>query len=161
MLRLSTYIILCMLLVSCGASKNLPVDSQMDSVSVVIKESVIYKDSIIYVEVPVESDKAILPASDTSHLETSLAVSEAWVVDGRLNHTLSNKQDKKIAKVIAIPVYLREEKAESLSNKVLIKELEKSLNNWQSFRMTLGTIVMIIITVWLLIKLAKRFLLGV
>ena len=160
MLRLSTYIILCVLLVSCGASKNLPVDSQTDSVSVVIKESVIYKDSIIYVEVPVESDKAILPASDTSHLETSLAVSEAWVIDGRLNHTLIHKQDK-IAKVVAIPVYIREEKAESLSNKVLIKEVEKNLNNWQSFRITLGTIVIIVFIVWLLFKLAKRFLLGV
>lgn len=155
-----TYIAITLLLAGCGASRQLPVDAVRDSVSVVIKESVIYRDSIIYVEVPVEADKAILPVADTSHLETSLAVSDAWVADGRLNHTLSHKQER-LAKVITMPVYLRSEQTEHLTHQVVVKEVEKQLNWWQNFRMSLGTISLIVVFVWLVIMLIKRFLLRV
>ncbi len=160
MKRLITYIIITLLLVGCGAYKHLPVEAVKDSVSVVIKESVIYRDSIVYVEVPAEADKSILPVADTSHLETSLAVSDAWVVDGQLNHTLSHKQER-LEKVVTIPVYLRSEQTDRLSHQVVVKEIEKQLNWWQSFRITLGTIFIIIILVWLFLGLIKRFLLRV
>lgn len=157
---LFTYIVLTLTLAGCGASKHFPVDAVRDSVSVVVKESVIYRDSIIYVEVPAETDKAILPVADTSHLETSLAVSDAWVTDGRLNHTLSHKQER-LAKVITMPVYLRSEQTEHLSHQVVVKEVEKQLNWWQSFRMSIGTIALIVVLVWLVLMLIKRFLLRV
>lgn len=160
MKRLLSYFAFTLLLASCCASKHIPVEAAKDSVSVIIKESVVYRDSIIYVEVPVEADKAILPVADTSHLETSLAVSDAWVVDGRLNHTLSHKQER-IAKVITMPVYLRSEETEHLSHQVVLKEVEKQLNWWQSFRISLGTIALIVVLVWLVFMLIKRFLLRV
>lgn len=160
MKRLFTSIFIMLLLAGCGASKHLPVDAVRDSVSIVVKESVIYRDSIIFVEVPKETDKAILPLADTSHLETSLAVSDAWVADGRLSHTLSHKQER-LAKVITMPVYLRSEQTERLSHQVVLKEVEKQLNWWQSFRMSLGTIATIVVLVWLVLLLIKRFFLRV
>ena len=157
---LLTYVIVALIFISCSTCKHLPIESNRDSVSVVVKESVIYRDTIIYVEVPVENDRTILPVADTSHLETSLAVSDAWVVDGRLNHTLSHKQER-LAKVITMPVYLRSEQTEHLSHQVVVKEVEKQLNWWQNFRMSVGTIALIVLFVWLVFMLIKRFLLRV
>ena len=100
-------IIIAMALVfccSCGAPKvAMTTDVQKDSVSVVIKESVIYRDTTIYVEVPVEVIKEVLPDADTSHLETSLAVSDAWLANGKLNHTLMHKSDARIEQTIPVP----------------------------------------------------------
>ena len=160
MKRLITLITIALLMISCGASRHLPVEAVRDSVSVVVKESIVYKDTIIYIEVPAESDKAVIPAADTSHLETSLAVSEAWVTDGRLNHTLRHKQER-LAKIMTMRVYLRSEQTEHLSHEVVVKEVEKQLNWWQSFRMTLGTLFIIVILVWLFLGLIKRFFLRV
>lgn len=152
---------LCLLfLCSCGAQKALPVESQKDSVTVVIKESVIYKDSIIYVEVPVEVDKAIILDTDTSRVETSLAVSEAWVTSGQLNHTIKNKPDARLPKVVNIPTYIKEENVENIKEKVIMQkiEVEKPLNSWQTFRMTLGTIALVIVAIWAVFKVVKKWL---
>ena len=126
---------------SCGAPKvAMTTDVQKDSVSVVIKESVIYRDTTIYVEVPVEVIKEILPDTDTSHLETSLAISEAWVNAGKLNHTLTHK-DAKIEQTIPVPEKHTQKDSVNVSIKEGVKEMpvevEKPLNAWQSFRMSL------------------------
>ena len=155
------FIILAILLLSsCGAYSRLPLETQKDSISVVVKESVILRDSIVYVEVPAEKDMAILADTDTSRLETSIAKSEAWVTNGRLSHTLSNKPDVRLAKVVTIPVYLRSEESKTLAQKVFVKEVEveKDLSAWQSFRIVLGTIALIIILLWGCLKLLKRLI---
>lgn len=146
------------MLVSCGASKRLPIAEQKDSVSVVIHERVIVKDSLVYVEVPAESESVILPDTDTSRLETSLAQSEAWVSNGQLNHTLRHKEDVRLPKIVSIPVYLRSEETKSLAQSVIIKEVEKELNSWQSFRMSLGSLVIIAFGVYFLFMLCKHYL---
>lgn len=149
-------LILAVVLTSCATQKNLPVAESRDSVSVVVHERIVYRDSLIYVEAPSESQSAILADSDTSHLETSLALSEAWVSDGNLNHILQHKPDVRLPKVISIPVYLRSQETHKLAQRVAVKEVEKQLNSWQSFRMTLGTIVLGIVVLWFLIKILKK-----
>lgn len=153
-------LILLLVLVSCGTQKAIPMESAKDSVSVIIKESVVFRDSIIYVEVPAETDNAILPDTDTSRLETSIAESQAWVAEGKLNHTLRNKPDMSIPKIVSIPVYLKSKETEHLASNLAIKEVkvEKELNKWQIFRMMLGTIALIAIGVWLILKILKRVL---
>lgn len=148
---------------SCGAPKvAMTTDVQKDSVSVVIKESVIYRDTTIYVEVPVEVIKEILPDTDTSHLETSLAISEAWVNAGKLNHTLTHK-DAKIEQTIPVPEKHTQKDSVIVSIKEVVKEVPievgKPLNAWQSFRMSLGTIALIAFALWAVIKILKKYLL--
>lgn len=157
-MKIYFYIICALMLVSCGASKRLPIAEQKDSVSVVIHERVIVKDSLVYVEVPAESESVILPDTDTSRLETSLAQSEAWVSNGQLNHTLRHKEDVRLPKIVSIPVYLRSEETKSLAQSVIIKEVEKELNSWQSFRMSLGSLVIIAFGVYFLFMLCKHYL---
>lgn len=153
-------LLLLPLMVSCSIHKSIPMESAKDSVSVVIKESVVFRDTVIYVEVPAETDKAILPDTDTSRLETSVAESEAWVSKGKLNHTLKNKPDQRIPKIVTMPIYLKSQQTEHLASNVTIKEVEveKELNKWQIFRMMLGTVALIAIIVWLLFIILKRVL---
>lgn len=150
------YIMALLMLASCGAARRLSVESEKDSVSVVIHERVIYKDSLVYVEVPAESESAILPDTDTSRLETSLAQSEAWVSDGQLNHTLRHKPDIRLQKIVTLPIYLRSEEKSILNQKILIREVEKELNWWQKFKMNVGIISLIVVLIWLIFKLLKR-----
>ena len=108
---------------SCGAPKvAMTTDVQKDSVSVVIKESVIYRDTTIYVEVPVEVFKEILPDTDTSHLETSLAISEAWVYAGMLNHSLVHK-DVSLEKKVEVPEKNVQKDSIAVSIKEVVKEV--------------------------------------
>ena len=137
-------------------------DVQKDSVSVVIKESVIYRDTTIYVEVPVEVIREVLPDTDTSHLETSLAISEAWFNAGMLNHTLVHK-DVSIEKKVEMPEKHTQKDSVTVAIKDVVKEVpvevEKPLNAWQSFRMSLGTIALIAFALWAVIKILKKYLL--
>ena len=159
----SKFTILAMVVMaSCGTPKMaMTTDVQKDSVSVVIKESVIYRDTTICVEMPVEEIKEILPDIDTSHLETSLAISEAWVNAGKLYHFLTHK-DAKIEQTIPIPEKHTQKDSVSVSIKEVEKEVpvevEKPLNAWQHFRMSLGTIALIVGALWALIKIAKKYL---
>lgn len=139
---------------SCAAPRYLPIESVKDSVEVVIVEKVTYKDSLIYVEVPVESHSAVVEVTDTSFLETSIAESTAWY-DGRLNHTLRHKPDTRIAKIVNIPTYARSEEVKSLAQMVVVKEVEKKLTKWQLFRMTLGSVLIIGLFIWLVRKAVK------
>lgn len=158
MIRKYVLAIVAIIIVSCGPAAHL--QEQKDSVSVIIKESVIYRDSIVYVEVPAETNKAILPDTDTSRLETSIAESEAWIAEGKLSHTLRNKSDMRIPKIVTMPVYLKSRETEHLTRNVTTKEVEveKELNKWQIFRMMLGTLTLIAAGVWLLLKILKRVL---
>lgn len=160
------YAILLLICTSCATQKvSMNTDVQKDSVSVVVVESIVYRDTTIYVEVPVEvikEIKEILPDTDTSHLETSIAVSEAWVNAGKLNHTLSHKPNASIQQTIPVPEKHTQKDSVVISIKEVVKEVpvevEKDLNKWQTFRMMLGTLTLIAILVWLLLKILKRVL---
>lgn len=75
----------------CGTkkTKQLPV---VQVEKTVIKDSTIYIRDTIYIPLPTE-EKEIKTTADSSHLETSLAKSDAWIDStGHLNHTLKNKE---------------------------------------------------------------------
>lgn len=82
------------LLISCCPQKKI------QQVPVREIEKIEYRDSIIHVRdtikifLPIE-EKEISTRRDSSHLETSIAKSDAWIDNsGNLNHTLKNKRDK-------------------------------------------------------------------
>ena len=89
-MRYLVCVLLCMLLSSCGLFRKIvyiPVESGKDSVYV---EKVIERTDTLKIEIPVEKYMNI--SRDSSHLETSLAVSDAWLDSSYvLHHYLSNK----------------------------------------------------------------------
>ena len=153
-------LLLLPLLMSCGTSKPVTVvDVQKDSVTVIVRDSVVIRDTIVYVEVPVEVKEVVKASTDTSRLETSLAVSEAWLSEGHLNHTLKNKETA-IEKSVTIPEHHKVEEIERIIYKEIVNEVEveKELTKWQSFRMTLGTIALISFLIWLCIVFMRKSL---
>ena len=102
------------------------------------RDSTAWRDTTIYVTVPLEADQAIVRVGDTSHRETSLAESDAWVSqDGFLHHDLRNKPGR-LAYNLTLPerfIYTgvedTRERAEIITKEV---KVERPLNAWQRFK---------------------------
>ena len=81
---------------SCGVCKHQPTHTETnirDSVVVHIKDSTAVQYVPVEVQVPVEVLREIVPAQDSSHLETSIAESTAYIDTlGFLHHSLENKR---------------------------------------------------------------------
>lgn len=143
----------CIILASCGVCKHCPSHTETnvrDSIVVRYKDStritdvVNARDSIIYVELPKESSSSVLPTMLPSHLETSLAESDAYVDSLGLHHTLTNKDGSLEAHV---PVTEHEHYEEHWHEKdstsmhdasqtqVQIKEVEKPLSRWKQAKL--------------------------
>ena len=143
------------LVVSCATPKV--VLDQRDSTVIHIKDSIRFRDSLILVPIPQGEDKAKLPDTDTSFLQTSVAESEAFVKDGVLRHSLRNKSEAVIPIRITIPERIRtEEKGLTRYLKQVERiEVEKELSRWQRFLQGLGWTALIAIVLWIINKVRK------
>lgn len=143
------------LVVSCAVPKV--VLEQRDSTVIHIKDSIRFRDSLVLVPVPEGTDKAKLPDTDTSFLQTSVAESEAFVKDGVLHHSLRNRSEAVIPIRITIPERIRtEEKGLTRYLKQVERiEVEKELSRWQRFLQGLGWTALIAIVLWIINKVRK------
>ena len=80
--------ILLFVLVSCGTTKYLPVQT-IEKIE--YRDSIVYVNDTITIEVPKEKVVYVRPADTLSQISTSLAFSEAKVEKGILTHTLEQK----------------------------------------------------------------------
>lgn len=86
----SLIIVAGIFLAGCCANKQLASETR-EYVQTEVRERIVYRDTTIYKEVPLES-QAQTVRDTTSHLETSVAVSDARInSDGSLSHSLENK----------------------------------------------------------------------
>lgn len=127
----------------CACLRRCPVAEQRDSTVIHYIDSVRIRDSLVLVDIPRESSsrETIAAPSDTSHLETSVAESDAWVdTTGRLHHTLDNKSGEKLP--VIVPVYDRVRSTDkAISHTITItREVEKPLSWWQRCFITLGKV---------------------
>ena len=143
------------LVVSCAAPKV--VLEQRDSTVIHIKDSIRFRDSLVLVPVPEGSDKAKLPDTDTSFLQTSVAESEAFVKDGVLHHSLRNRSEAVIPIRITIPERIRtEERGLTRYLKQVERiEVEKELSRWQRFLQGLGWTALIAVVLWIINKVRQ------
>lgn len=143
------------LVVSCATPKV--VLDQRDSTVIHIKDSIRFRDSLVLVPVPEGTDKAKLPDTDSSFLQTSVAESEAFVKDGVLHHSLRNRSEAVIPIRITIPERIRtEEKGLTRYLKQVERiEVEKELSRWQRFLQGLGWTALIAIVLWIINKVRK------
>ena len=145
----------CLLMTACAAPKVVQ-DYQRDS-GVIIRDSVRFRDSLVLVPVPQGSDKAVLPDSDTSRLETDIAESVAYVADGKLHHTLRNKDAALIPVTIKLPERIHYETRDKIIYNRIVEtvEVEKELSRLQRFIMSLGWVVLIGAVAWLAWKIYR------
>lgn len=104
-----------------------------------VRDSIAWKDTTIYVPIPLESDQAIVHVGDTSHRETSIAESDAWIgKDGMLHHNLRNKPEARISYAFKLPehwLYTGVTNTKEHERGIIKREYaEKPLSWWQRFR---------------------------
>ena len=155
-MKRSILLLAIMVCVSCGPAKVVT-ELQRDSVIVHVRDSVFVRDTIVMADIPAESGANVLPYSDTSFLQTSLAESKAYIENGRIHHTLRNKSEMLLPVKVQYVDRVRSEKKDSIGWRQIVEtvEVEKELSRWQNFLMALGYAVLIAGLAWLVWKLAK------
>ena len=154
--KIMPYLAVCAAFAGCATPKVIQ-DYQRDSVVYIVKDSLVLKDSVVLVEIPLEREKMVVAATDTSVLETSVARSEAYVAEGKLYHTLQNK-DALLPVKITIPEKVH---SEISKNTMVIRqtvEVEKELSKWQNFIQMLGYGFLVACVLWLINKVRKLFM---
>lgn len=91
MKKLALFLTIVLAIAGCGLFKHTP-PAYNDHTEVHYKDSIRWHDSTVFKEIPVEKIVNIVPVGDSSHLETSLAISDAWADTMGLHHTLNNKE---------------------------------------------------------------------
>lgn len=90
-----------------------------------VRDSTAWRDTTIYVPIPLESDQAIVHVGDTSHRETSVAESDAWVGDdGMIHHSLRNKENARISYNLKLPEHWLYTGVTNTNEHSIIKEVK-------------------------------------
>lgn len=134
-----------LLMSACRSSKQmLPstpvIVNNTDSVRTEYIETVRIDTVLVEVPVPMESAKQVVPDS-TSHLETSLAESDAWInPDGSLGHSIKNKEQNLKAEVLVPVKDIQTNNTEASVREVPVPYpesvyIERDFTKWESFRL--------------------------
>lgn len=120
-MRFITYILAILLVVGCATPKIVYVPTKGED-KIIYRDSTIILRDTIKVPLPVE-EKETTTKRDSSHLETSVATSDAWIgEDNTLNHILRNKNTTLKTKRDTVIVV---EYVDKIKTEVLIEEVEK------------------------------------
>ena len=124
-------IIITFLFVSCAATKTVYIPTEAVT-KIEYRDSLIYIRDTVKIEIPKEIVREVVPQVDTSRLETSVAISEAYLdtLDRRLHHTLKNKETALKAKLDTI---VRVEYINHYIEKPIIKEVEVEVSYIPTF----------------------------
>lgn len=151
-----------LLLTSCGAGKQLPVQTeQRDSVRIEVRKETKYIKDTVFLTVPAQS--AENTTRDTSsHLETDYAESDARITpDGTLYHSLRNKEQEKPIPVM-VPLIQKDSIVYRLRLKKEVVQIPRELTAWQKWQMRSFWILLSAVAVYVLRKpllnLIRRFI---
>lgn len=168
MKRFSLFLSLILLLVvaaGCGCHRHLPVSGQVenhaDSVTTAIRDSTVIRYVYMDVPVPAGSAAAVMPASDTSHLETDVAVSDAYIDQhGLLHHNLNNKPGY-LPMLVPMKEHYHDLASSSARSSTVTKtvtvEVERNLTRWQRTWIALGKFFAFLLAMILVIVITRDF----
>ena len=135
--RLPAVMLAAVMLLGCCPCRHMQ-SIQRDTVAVIIRDSVYLHDTALLCSPPDEAAQA--RADTSSHLETSLAESDAAIINGRLIHSIRNRSESIVPINVTIPYKVHSESRESLSERTAIKEVPRELTWWQVLWIRLGQI---------------------
>ena len=135
-------------LTGCSTQKYLP----SSNIKIVSKDSLIIHTELVSVAIPNESHSIITKSK--SHLETSVAVSDAEIDSlGLLHHTLVNKKDSIKTKIQYVDKIIYRDSIEVQEVPVEVKVPVPYIPKFHQFTFILFWIFVLFIVVKLLIKL--------
>jgi hypothetical protein len=102
-------------LFSCTPQKHIQQVPVNNITKIEYRDKPVYVRDTVYIQLPAE-EKETTTKRDSSHLETSVAISDAWIDDNGLNHSLRNKktQLKKIRDTVYINQTITEYKEKEI-----------------------------------------------
>lgn len=162
-----TYLLLLALLLACvGCATHKVVEPTIQDTTDTIAQheqhdSVIVRERLVKVEVPVPVVKIerVVPKDTASTLTDGIYTSKAWVKDGLLFHSLFTAPDAKVSgKVqVADTTKVSNKRKVITITKRITKTIykEKPLNWFDSLRLWVGTLAIIVICVSALIYLLR------
>ena len=137
------------LLTGCSSQKYLP----SSNIRIIAKDSLIIHTELVSVAIPLESH-SIITKSKKSHLETSVATSDAEIDSlGLLHHTLVNKKDSLSTKIQYIDKIIYRDSIEVKEVPVDVKVPVRYVPKFHQFTFILFWIFVLLVIVKLLIKL--------
>ncbi len=163
--NISTCVLILLILASCSSSKHTSssppvIVNNTDSVRIEYIETL--RIDTVTVEIPIPAESAKQAVSDsTSHLETSIAESDAWInPDGTLGHSIKNKE-----KSLKTNALVQVKDTQTNNAAVSVKEIpvpypepvyiERDFTKWESFRLSAFwylVTVALVSCVWILRK---------
>lgn len=159
--------LLALAMFSCRSSKDAAsppvVVANSDSIRIEYIETLRIDTVTVEIPLPAESSSQIVRDS-TSHLETSLAFSDAWLnPDGTLGHSIQNKPESLKSD---IPVAVKDTHSNNSAIKYkeipvpypVEKKVEKELSAWQKFRLDSFWILLVAIIASLIYIFRKPLL---
>ena len=158
--RIILYFSAILLTLSCSVQHGV-LTSQKDSVRTVITDRIVYRDTVIHVPVPVESDKAVLQDTDTSFLRTSLAESEAFVLGGKLHHSLRNRNEQLQPINLKLPEKILQTANFLMKQQTVTVEIERELTRWQKLLQALGLgtfVALCAALLYMAIRIVRKFM---
>ena len=136
------------LLTGCSTQKYLP----SSNIRIVSKDSLVINTKLVSVAIPNESHSII--AKKKSHLETSVAESDASIDSlGMLHHTLVNKKDSIKTKIQYIDKIVYRDSVETKEVPVPVEVKVPYIPKFYKFTFALFWIFVLFIVIRLLIKL--------
>lgn len=115
MVRIILILMTCVLF-SCTPQKHIQQVPVNNISKIEYRDRPIYVRDTVYIQVPAE-EKETTTKRDSSHLETSVAISDAWIDDNGLNHNLRNKKTQ--LKTVRDTVYINQTITEYKEKEVL------------------------------------------
>ena len=162
MRKISAILLALLILQGCGVCRHFQPKEETnvkDSLVLHIKDSLATKWVPVEVPVPVEVMREIVPAEDSSHLETSVAESVAYIDStGRLHHSLQNKPGASIQTTVPVEEHFHSEQEQETHqeehHESTIEYIPRELTWWQTFWIRSGQIF------WALLAGALLALIG-
>lgn len=152
-IAIATIIALSMM---CGCRFPKEVAVSQDSIVTIVHERIVEVLDTSFVEIPAES--ANHNGGQSSHLETSMAISDAWIdTTGELHHTLDNiPQRIQIPKVIYVPVTDTNHSELHSSDNTKVVEVERNFHWWEESLMSFGAITLIVLLIYIVITIVRK-----
>ena len=149
-----TIVAAMLVLASCCPQIMPETSRRTDSVRTVHHTEYIEKlrDTTIFVELPIEVREQV--QKDSSHLETSIAISDAWLEEGLLRHTLENKQASIPAVMQLKNTELLERNDSIIYRDVYIKEMVERKRIPKSYWWFMA--VSVVSVLWTIAKLVRK-----
>jgi hypothetical protein len=156
MKKILIFLGILLLVVGCAAPRVVYVPTESKTI-IEYRDSLIHVKDTIEVEVPREVIREVIPQLETSRLETSVAISEAFIdtLDRKLHHTLRNKETALKGKLDTI---VKIEYMDKIVEREVIKEVptpEPYIPTWIWWVLGYACLCSVISIVKVVLKLKK------